>query len=328
MTYSHEIGDCFPLISTHQSQNRMNFRFTCPSCKSTLQQQSDAQFVCPEDGRIYECIDGIWRFLLPERVDYYAQFVQEYETVRRAEGRQSEDAAYYRALPFQDLSGQMATMWQSRAKTFNLLCEQIIQPMQAKRKRPLTILDLGAGNGWLSYQLSKRGHQLAAIDLTVNSFDGLGAFRHYDAEFLPVQAEFTHLPWAEPIADLIICNASFHYAEDYTAVLQEVWHLTKLDGMVVICDSPFYTDPENGRKMVQEREQRFQQQYGFPSNALNSENFLWEVRLKQLAEGTNTNYKYIWRTSSAKKLLRKAKVALRQQREPAQFPLIIYYRKH
>ena len=305
----------------------MSFQFACPSCKTTLQQESNVRFVCPQDGRIYNCVDGIWRFLLPERETYFAQFVEEYETVRLAEGRQSDLAEYYRALPFQDLSGQMPTMWQSRTKTFQLLCDQIVQPISAQQKRPLNILDCGAGNGWLAYQLSKQGHHLAALDLTINSFDGLGTFHHYDANFLPVQAEFSHLPFEENAVDMAVFNASFHYAERYEAVLQEAWRVARADGTIVICDSPLYQDPENGRKMVQEREQQFQQKYGFPSNALNSENFLWKERLDQLAKSTNTIYQLIWRTSTTKQFLRKAKIALRQQREPAQFPLIVFKKK-
>ena len=305
----------------------MTFQFACPFCKTTLQKESDDRFVCPQDGRIYNCVDGIWRFLLPEREKHFAQFIEEYETVRLAEGRQSEVVQYYRALPFQDLSGQMSEMWQSRAKTFQLLCEHVIQPTYAQAKRPLNILDCGAGNGWLSYQLSKWGHHLAALDLTTNNFDGLGTFHHYDANYLPTQAEFSHLPFEENAVDIVAFNASFHYAENYEMVLQEAWHVTKAEGIVVICDSPLYQHPENGRKMVQERESQFQQKYGFPSNALNSENFLWKERLDQLAKSTNTIYQLIWRTSTTKQFLRKAKIALRQQREPARFPLIVFKKK-
>ena len=74
--------------------------------------------------------------------------------------------------------------------------ERCLSPAEERLARPLRLLDLGAGNGWLSYHLARRGHEAAAVDLTVNDFDGLGAHVHFDAPFTPVQAEFDHLPFA------------------------------------------------------------------------------------------------------------------------------------
>lgn len=304
----------------------MTFQFTCPVCRTPLLQEDGIRRICPEDGRIYPRVDGIWRFLPPERTAYYAQFVQEYETVRLAERRQSDDPAYYRALPYQDLSGQMTAVWQERTRTFNLLLKRVIEPLAAERKRPLRILDLGAGNGWLSYQLAKRGHEAAAVDLTVNPFDGLGVHTMYNAPFLPLQAEFARLPLTGGQADLVIFNASFHYAESYEETLAEARRAARADGRIVIADSPLYRDPENGRRMVREREAAFQAQYGFPSNALASENFLWRGRLDELAQTIGAAWTAYWFVSSWRRYIRYTKVRLRHQREPAQFPLIVFHK--
>jgi len=296
----------------------------CPVCLTPLLQEEEMRFVCPADGRIYPRVDGVWRFLPPERAAYYAQFVQEYETVRLAEGRQSDDPAYYRALPFRDLSGRMTAVWQERARTFGLLLKKVVEPLAAERERPLRILDLGAGNGWLSYQLAKRGHEVTAVDLTVNPFDGLGIHAMYDAPFLPLQAEFTRLPLTGGQADLVIFNASFHYAESYEETLAEAQRAARADGRIVIADSPVYRDPKNGRRMVREREAAFQAQYGFPSNALASENFLWYDRLDKLAQTIGATWTSYWSVSGWRRYIRYAKARLRRQREPAQFPLIVF----
>ncbi|HFQ93964.1 MAG TPA: class I SAM-dependent methyltransferase [Anaerolineae bacterium] len=271
-------------------------------------------------------MDGIWRFLPPERAAHYARFVREYETVRLAEGRQSDDPAYYRALPFRDLSGRMAAMWRERARTFTLLLAKVAEPLAAERKRPLRILDLGAGNGWLAYQLAKRGHEAAAVDLTVNNFDGLGAHAMYDVPFLPIQAEFTRLPLTDGQADLVVFNASFHYAESYEAALAEARRVTRAGGRIVIADSPVYRDPENGRRMVREREAAFQARYGFPSNALDSENFLEYGRLEELAQTIEVERTLYWPAPYWRRAIRYAKTRLRRQRKPAQFPLIVFHK--
>ena len=302
----------------------MNFQFACPVCRTPLLKEEETGFVCPADGRIYPCVDGIWRFLPPERAAHYARFVREYETVRLAEGRQSDDPAYYRALPFRDLSGRLAAMWRERARTFALLLAQVVEPWAAERKRPLRILDLGAGNGWLAYQLARRGHEAAAVDLTVNSFDGLGAHAMYDVPFLPLQAEFTRLPLTDGQVDLAIFNASFHYAESYEAALAEARRVTRAGGRIVIADSPVYRDPENGRRMVREREAAFQARYGFPSNGLDSENFLEYGRLAELAQAIGAAWTLYWPVPRWRQYIRSVKTRLRRQREPARFPLVVF----
>jgi hypothetical protein len=46
------------------------------------------------------------------------QFLEEYSGIRRAEGRGSDDSAYFCALPYQDLTGKNAGQWAIRARTW------------------------------------------------------------------------------------------------------------------------------------------------------------------------------------------------------------------
>ena len=78
--------------------------FVCPRCRTTLERVTPDRLTCPKDGLEFWKVEGIWRFLLPEGEAHYARFMREYEAVRRAEGRGSQSADYYRALPFKDLS--------------------------------------------------------------------------------------------------------------------------------------------------------------------------------------------------------------------------------
>src|SRR5438105_237704 len=108
-----------------------------------------------------------------------AQFAREYRTVRRAEGWGSDDPAYYRALPYRDLSGRYADIWRIRARSYNTFLERVLEPLERARGGRLRILDLGAGSGWLAHRLTQRGHRVVAIDLLEDPLDGLGAVRHY-----------------------------------------------------------------------------------------------------------------------------------------------------
>ena len=297
--------------------------FACPVCRARLARESSDILRCPNDAAAYTRVDGIWRFLSPQRALAFAQFAREYEAVRRDEGRGSVDAAYYRSLPFDDVSGRFADLWRIRARSFRALVEQVVQPLEQARRRPLTILDLGAGNGWLSYRLAQRGHSVAAIDLLVNSTDGLGAHVHYDAAFVPVQAEFDCLPCDAHQADLVVFDGSLHYSLDYETTLGEAMRVLRGDGRLAILDSPTYREAASGEWMAQEREARWMRRHGFRSNALLHENYLTYARLDDLAARLRlcwqvTHPSFGWRWA-----VRRSWARLRARREPARFPLIV-----
>ena len=300
-----------------------DFQFACPICHTPLLSLSADQMRCPIDGSIFERRDGIWRFLLLDRQAHYERFTREYQIVRQAEKRGSTDAAYYRELPFADLTGQFTADWRIRASSFRAFLRDVLQPMERHLQRPLRIVDLGAGNGWLSYRLAQRGHCVAAIDLIDNSFDGLGANVYYGTAFTPVQAEFDRLPIIDASIDLVIFNASLHYSTHYETTLSEALRVLQPDGWIVILDSPVYRSASSGAEMVRDREAAFTQKVGFPSNALRSENYLTDQRLSDLSETLRLRWQFIqpfygWRWS-----LRPLKARVLRRREPARFVVIV-----
>lgn len=317
-----------------------NFAFACPICLGKLEWAATNEQYCPADYLTFRCEGGIWRFLPPERAAALAHFQQEYETVRRSEGRGSEDPAFYRSLPFvAEKNQQISQMddkksdksaqslinngWGERAQRFEILVERVVRPLESKWKRPLKILDLGAGNGWLSNRLAARGHTLAAVDLSVNEWDGLAARRYYETEFVCLQAEFDHLPLDDHQADLVIFNASFHYSVSYERTLREALRVLRPEGAVVVMDTAVYQHQSSGRQMVAEREAAFLRQFGFASNALPLENFLTYGRIQELALTVGVAWQFVWPIPAWRRLVRWLKVRLRRQREPSKFPLLV-----
>jgi SAM-dependent methyltransferase len=301
--------------------------FICPRCRTGLDRVSADRLVCPQDGLEYWNVEGIWRFLLPESQAHYTRFIEEYETVRRTEGRGSTDADYYRALPYKDLSGNFSKDWAIRTRSFDLLVKKLLTPIQANLERPLKVLDLGAGNGWLSNRLAAQDDRVVAVDLLVNELDGLGAWKHYENQFTPIQAEFNRLPIMDGFADVAIFNASFHYSENYEETLKEALRATDVDGVVVVMGTPVYRRRESGEKMVAEREAAFQEQYGFASNSLESENFLTYDRLIELGDSLGIHWLTFRPFYGLRWMLRPLKAVLTRTREPARFHLIAGYRK-
>ena len=299
------------------------FDFACPSCHGPLSVIGDDAFQCPNEGVVYSRAGGIWRFLTEEREAYFQQFIHEYETVRKKEGRGSTNPAYYRSLPYRDLTGRWQKDWNIRARSFRALLQKVVEPMEASLRRPLQILDIGAGNGWLSHRLSQRGHKLTAVDLLTNEFDGLGAFIHYDTRWIPVQAEMNALPFAKGQIDLLIYNASFHYSTEYLNTLNEAVRVLGQNGALVILDSPIYRHPNSGIQMVSEREAIFNKNYGFRSNAIPSENFITFQRLDNLGYALGLPWRIISPYYGLRWALRPWWSRLIGRREPAQFHLIV-----
>jgi SAM-dependent methyltransferase/uncharacterized protein YbaR (Trm112 family) len=244
----------------------------CPECKTVLAPAGPDELACPQDGHSYKKEEGIWRCLPPERASRYEAFLKDYETIRRAEGRGSTRPEYYRALPFAELSGEHSRDWQLRARSYGIFVERVLAPVERQRGEGLKILDLGAGNAWLSYRMAQRKHLPVAVDLRTGRLDGLGAICQYDLPLSAVQADFDWLPFREACFDLVVYNAALHYSTGYTTSLQEALRVMKPSGQMIVLDTPLYHQTASGEAMVGERERAFLKQYGFASNALPSEN--------------------------------------------------------
>ena len=263
----------------------------CPRCHGwvgTLPRTSgtDITLICSDCCLKLSSEQGIWRTLLPERASHFSRFIKDYEFIRSAEGRGSANADYYLALPYRDLSGNNSQQWTTRARTFHYIDQKILSGLQPENQRPLQILDLGAGNGWMSYRLALAGHAPIAVDLLTNDSDGLGAATHYRkhlaALFPRLQAELDVLPFVGDSFDLVIYNASFHYSEDYEKTMAEALRCIRTGGTILIADTPWYSNEESGQQMVIERRKAFTQRYGFPSDGLTSLEFLTDERLQNI----------------------------------------------
>jgi SAM-dependent methyltransferase len=218
------------------------------------------------------------------------RFLEDYRTIRSAEGRGSQESSYYRALPYKDLSGKNSSQWAIRGKSYRYFERHILSEIERETGRALDVLDLGAGNCWLSYRLSQRKHQPVALDIFTDPMDGLQAARHYGFSFPVLEAEFDHLPFCEATFDLAIFNASIHYSTDYRRTLLELRRCLRPAGHVVIIDSPVYQLREHGEKMRAERHDYFEKRYGFRSDAVPSLEYFDESTIAQLTKDVNIKW--------------------------------------
>jgi len=297
----------------------------CPRCRRPLSPTADLAR-CPECALRFTRERGVWRFLPPERELDLRRFIAEYRAVRRGEGWGSAGPAYYLALPFRDLSGRFEEIWRIRAASFSTLLRRVVVPLERERQRPLTALDLGAGNGWLSHRLAELGHSLAAVDLSDDPRDGLGAHTWYPTRFTPVLADFDHLPFVADQADLAVFNASLHYSPDVRRTLAEAFRVLREDGVVAVVDTPVYRDPRSGARMVLEQQRRFRDVHGVSGTGGAGEGFLLYRRVRELAATLGLRAKLLrpvrWWPMRGRALLAGA----RGRRETATFPVVVMRR--
>ena len=287
--------------------------------------QSFSSYLCAGCFTMLQQDHGTWLALSPARQGHFARFMKEYEQIRRAEGRGSDIPEFYLALPYCDLTERNSWQWAIRGKTFRYMEQRILPELSRNSSPPLTILDLGAGNGWLSHRLTRMGHRPVAVDLLTNSYDGLGAAAHYrrvlPALFPRFQAELDNLPFADEQFDCAIFNASFHYSENYDRTLAEAIRCLRPGGTIVIADSPTYSREASGQEMQKERQDDFLKLYGFRSDGLSSCDYLTPERLLALEVRHNLEWTshHIW--YGVRWACRPWIAKLQKRREPSQFYL-------
>lgn len=321
-------GSCSYKALSLEQRNQLALQ--CPHCGSAVgaihygaAMVLDTGFRCASCSFLLANEQGIWKAITPERLRYYERFLMEYQIVRASERRGSEHAAFYLALPFKDLTGQNDWQWSIRAGTFRTLERTILPAITRASKCSPYVLDLGAGNCWLSYRLALQGCRPAAVDLLTNGTDGLGAACHYLQElpalFPRFHAELDRLPFSDEQFDCAIFNASFHYSENYLCTLGEAIRCLRPGGTVVIADSPYYESEESGRRMLDEKRMGFTKRFGFASDSLANLEYLTPIRLSDLESRFGISWQVLEPNYGLRWSMRPLIAKWKGTREPSKF---------
>ena len=255
-----------------------------------------------------------------------ARFGAEYALHRAAEGR-GHDGDELLSLPYLR-SGPLARQWSVRARSFNAFLAHVLRPHAERLKRPLRILDLGAGNGWLSYRVALEGHSAVALDIRDDTIDGLGAadpfVRRVPGKIERLQASFEQVPLEPATIDIAVFNASLHYAIDLGQVLHEAARLTVPGGQLAILDSPFYRHEADGLAMVAEKKAQALRRFGERADALLALPFI-EYLTRERLEGAAAGLGLHWHRHKVLYPiwyeLRPLRAAIRGDRAPSRFDL-------
>jgi SAM-dependent methyltransferase len=260
--------------------DRWTPRFACPECAAATDETGPGVLGCSGCGRCFEYRHHIYRFLTSSRYAAAEPLIRQYRIVRKQDGYRVRAAPeYYRALPSVEPGDPHAFEWRIRQASYDQLRRRVLAG-----RGPCSILDLGAGNGWLSHRLALLGHRAVAVDWLDDDEDGLGACRHYAASIPCVQADFDALPFAPCQFDLVVFNGSLHYASDIGATLAAARRVLAPGGAIVVMDSPMFRDEADGHLMVAEKLRRFKTEYGLADVVHPSVGFLTEAALAEAAD--------------------------------------------
>jgi SAM-dependent methyltransferase len=256
------------------------------------------------------------------------KFATDYAAHRQAEGR-AYSGEELLSLPYLR-TGPLARQWSIRARSYEAFVARVIRPMARAAGRPLDLLDLGAGNGWLSYLVALKGHSTTALDIRSDAVDGLGASRPFvertHGRMRTLEASFDAIPLPEGGFDVAVFNAALHYATDLGAALAEACRVLRPGGRMVILDSPFYRREADGLAMVAEKSAEAPQRFGARAVSLMALPFIEFLTAERL-RAASAPLGLTWRRSRVLYPLwyelRQPTAAVRRARPPSRFDLWI-----
>lgn len=279
-----------PWLPPRTAERFQSIGLRCPECHDFLiaisyrsLARGNSSAYCTRCGAAFEQKQGIWQGLPKRRLAYYAEFIEASEKSCHEPGGGGDNPEYYLALPFGEPRRGDSSLWAMRAKTFRYLQTKLLAGIAEQGDTPLHILDLGAGNGWMSHRLAQSGHRPVAVDLLTNAENGLGAALHYVRDlpelFPRFQGEFDNLPFEDGQFDCAIFNASFHYSGNFDRTIGEAIRCLRPGGVLIIADSPTYST-EGRDALLQRGSRRLDlEETWYSTEALTGREFLNPERL-------------------------------------------------
>ena len=235
-------------------------RLKCPSCDGSVSQE-EATVVCRTCDITYPVRTGVVQMLSEEQGALAETFNAQYDALRLKEGWASDIPGFYDALPYRDLTGRNTDAWRQRVRSYLLVRRWLENTVGTGR---ISILDYGAGNGWLSRLLADR-YDLAAMDINEGNH-GLSAIPESSRLYTVIQSSLESIPLHSDCCDAVVANASLHYTSAPEGALEEIHRILKPGGVVVIMDSPTYSSTQ-GVRQAMKRSHSYFCQMGFPDLA-------------------------------------------------------------
>lgn len=172
--------------------------------------------------------------LLSQSAKSTNDFEQLYIQVRKKENRLYTDEEVA-LLPAVKKSNIHYKEWLIRQRS----CNRLLTYLKRKNK-PLKILEVGCGNGWLSSKLAEvKNSSVIGLDINLTEIkQAEEVFNKPNLLFLYAAIENNQLP--KDIFDVIVFAASIQYFSDFKKVIESALPLLNFSGEIHILDTNFY----------------------------------------------------------------------------------------
>jgi ubiquinone/menaquinone biosynthesis C-methylase UbiE len=195
------------------------------------------------------------------RIEMTIDFEQGYSAVRKKENRIYSDSEVSR-LPEILSSHDYSKEWKVRKRSAKRLIKYL-----KRKNRPLTILEIGCGNGWLSFQMSAIKYS-EVIGVDINLEEVMQAKRVFKKDNLNfVHGEFDQAMFEDLKFDCIVFAASIQYFRSLKEIINDCLNLLAKEGEIHILDTHFYATKE--REHAVARTISYYSSMGFPGMAEN-----------------------------------------------------------
>ncbi|MGH2408836.1 MAG: class I SAM-dependent methyltransferase, partial [Chloroflexota bacterium] len=260
-------------------------------------------FACPACHTVYSAVHGLPCLMVEGDLRTAEPFLRHYETVRDGEGSPLplEIVRGLPELPPNSYPREMTTLWRRRRQAY----ERLITSMRWRASTggaSLKVLDLGAGNGWLSWRLHGLGHQVVATDICLSPHHGLGMARRVagtqgmvgdEPRFICVQASMERLPFVDQQFDLVIAAASLHYARSITRAVREAARVLIPGGALILIYTPIYETTRAGVTVVARRLAEQRTRFGSEGGGTAGQGFLVRADLRRTFHLAGLRYQEI-----------------------------------
>jgi ubiquinone/menaquinone biosynthesis C-methylase UbiE len=163
---------------------------------------------------------------------------QLYLELRKKEGRFYPDNII-KILPFVNSNHPLYKEWKVRAASFEKLKSYLL-----KKNKPLHILDLGCGNGWMSNALTTISNSsVVGVDLNIAELEQASRVFGQNEKLQFIYGDIFQ-DVGEQNFDIIVCAASIQYFPDLSLLIKQLLNLLNSGGEVHFTDSPFYFEKE------------------------------------------------------------------------------------
>jgi len=159
-----------------------------------------------------------------------------YLRLREKEGRiYSDDIVAH--LPYMADALPHANEWRARA-----ISSMRLHRYFSSKPTPLSLLELGCGNGWLSNLLSQSRHRVIGMDRNQQELKQAARIFQSNSKLLFLDADIFSSPFYFGQFDAIVLASVVQYFQNIHILLPVLLSYLKPAGEIHIIDSPFYED--------------------------------------------------------------------------------------